>query len=113
MHVDDVVSALLLCGFNPNAKGNIFNISNDCLQEELVCAIAKVVGGSAPWVRIPESVARGAGRAFSRWPAFPLTQSRIDALVRRTRYPTDKIESYMGFRPQRDIISTIAEVFQG
>ncbi|UNM00450.1 NAD-dependent epimerase/dehydratase family protein [Stutzerimonas stutzeri] len=111
VHVDDVVAALMLCGFDDRAKGHIFNISNDCSQEQLVAAMAKALNVQAPWLRVPEWAMRFVVAAFSPVRGFPVSASRVDSLVARTRYPTDKLASVLGFRPRYEVADRIAEVF--
>jgi len=111
VHVDDVVAALMLCGFDDRAKGHIFNISNDCPQEQLVAAMAKVLNVQAPWLRVPEWAMRLVVAACSPVRGFPVSASRVDSLVARTRYPTDKLASVLGFRPRYEVADRIAEVF--
>lgn len=111
VHVDDVVYSLMLCGFDERAKGEIFNISNDCAQECVVNAMAEALNVSAPRMRVPEGVVRFVSAVFSGVKSFPISRSRIDALVARTRYPTNKIKIVLGYQPTRVVKETIAEVF--
>lgn len=111
VHVDDVVDALMLCGFDERAKGEIFNISNDCSQESLVDAMAKALHVPAPRLRVPEGMIRFVSAVFSGLKGFPISHSRINALVARTRYPTDKLRSVLDYQPSRDVKETISEVF--
>lgn len=112
VHVDDVVDALILCGCDSRAKGEVFNISNDCPQECLVEAIAEVLNVSAPKLRVPEGWVRLISNVFSGMKNFPVSRSRIDALVSRTHYPTDKLETVLGYRPRRNTRVSISEVFR-
>jgi nucleoside-diphosphate-sugar epimerase len=111
VHVDDVVDALMLCGFDERAQGEIFNISNDCAQEELVNAISTALGVPAPRLRVPESLMRFVAAIFSGMKASPVSRSRINALVARTRYPSDKLKRILGYQPTREVKETIVEVF--
>ena len=111
VHVDDVVDALMLCGFDERAKGEIFNISNDCSQVDIVNTIAKQFNVVEPTLRVPEGFIRLISVLFSKIKGFPLSHSRINALVARTRYPTDKLSSVLDYQPSRDVKDTIAEVF--
>jgi nucleoside-diphosphate-sugar epimerase len=113
VHVDDVVSAMLLCASNPSAKDQIFNISNDCYQDQLVCSMAAALGVADPWMRFPEMPIRFLASIFSFAKKFPLTASRIDSLVARTRYPSTKLEEVLAYKPERRIEKTIAEVISG
>lgn len=111
IHVDDVVTALMLCGFDDRAKGQLFNISNDCPQEQLVAAMARALNAPAPRLRVPEWVMRLVVGVFSHMRGFPVSVSRIDSLVARTSYPTDKLASMLGYSPRHKVTEKIAEVF--
>ena len=112
VHVDDVADALMLCGFNSLARGEIFNLSNDCLQEELVSAVACYFGVGCPVLRLPENFVRAIARAGGYLKGLPLTQARIDSLVGRTSYDCKKLEVMLGWRPRRVIHECIGEVFE-
>ena len=110
VHVDDVIEALMRCGTDHRAKGKIFNISNDCLLEEMVNGIASSFGVARPWLRLPESSVRVATHVISKFARIPLTQERINALVSRTRYPYLKLELELGFSPRISVPETFGEV---
>jgi len=112
VHVDDVVDALILCGFDSRAKGQIFNLSNDCDQTIVINALAESLGVPVPRLRFNESFVRFIAFIFSWLPTFPLKKSRIDALVGRTHYDTSKIESLLQFKPSRDVEKTIIDVIK-
>ena len=112
VHVDDVVEALVLCGLNETARNEIFNISNDCSQEILVEAMARELGVPTPRRRLPEWPLRLIARALSGIPGMPISSSRVDALVARTRYPTDKLDLLLNFIPRRSVNETIAEALK-
>jgi len=99
VHVDDVVRALLNCLGCEQAKNKTFILSNDCTQRELVGAIAAYYGVKPPVLVLPEKPLRILVRLL---PArrSPLTQDRIDALVRRTQYCTDHAADVLGFSPR-------------
>lgn len=110
VHVDDVVEVLRLCGTEQRAKGMTFNISNDCRLEEMIEGMAAALGVNKPQRRLPEAVVRMVVRVVSTVAALPLTQSRIDALVGRTRYPFRKLERELGFIPRRAVPDAMAEL---
>jgi len=97
VHVDDVVAALMKCAFEPMAKGQAYNLSDDCLLEELIQQIASALGVRPPRLRVPEVLVRTAVGILEGSLPIPLTRSRIDALVNRTCYPADKIAAELGF----------------
>ncbi len=92
VHVDNVVKALCLCGTKATARGRVYNISDHRTLEEFAGTIANELGVNPPKLRLPEPLARTGVRLFKWFPRFPLTQSRVDALVNRATYPIDRIE---------------------
>jgi len=105
-----VVKVLRLCGSDDRAKGQIFNVSNDCLLEEMVQGIACAFGVPPPRLRLPEWFVRSIVGVTSKVVPIPLTQQRINALVQRTRYPYYKLERELGFTPRKSVPSVIGEV---
>ncbi len=113
VHVDDVAAALVACAFHDAAAGRVFNLSSDCTWEALVTAIAGALRVRAPFARLPEWVARAAVNVVANVLPFPLTHSRISALVGRTTYPSTTIESVIGFRLARPMPHGIVDVVGG
>lgn len=111
IHVDDVVDALILCGERPSGRGQVFNLSNDCALSEIVNAVAVASGLRPPDLCVPERPLRLLVKLLSRIGRAPLTQSRINAMVIRTRYPTTQIEGVLGFKPAHAIPFAIATMF--
>jgi nucleoside-diphosphate-sugar epimerase len=103
VHVDDVARALVACASNPNAVGKVYNLSNDCHLADLVNAVADAYGRSRPHLVVPESLMRLLTHVFEGRSFWPLTSSRIDALVSRTRYPADLIRRELGFEFSRPV----------
>lgn len=113
VHVDDVVETLVRCAKDDRAKGEIFNLSNDCLLEEVIDSLAAAVGVRRPWLRLPESFVRFATHIIGKILPFPLTQERISALVMRTRYPYSKLARELGFTPRVAVPMVMGEVALG
>ena len=109
VHVDDVIAVLLRCGFDSRAQGQIFNLSNDCMLVDLVHGIAQELGVTPPRLRLPELLVRLAVSLASKLATIPLTRERINALVSRTRYPCDKLESMLDIKPEKPVPATIGE----
>jgi len=103
IHVDDVVDALALCGNDVQARGHIFNLSNDCMLSDIVIAVAKNAGITPPTLRIPKQPIRLLTKLFSLLGITSLTENRIDALIKRTRYPNQKLKEKLAFTPRRSI----------
>ncbi|PWE44716.1 nucleoside-diphosphate sugar epimerase [Pseudomonas prosekii] len=110
VHVDDVVSALLLCGFDKRAEGEIFNISNDCSLRELIEGIARSISVPAPFLRIPKFLIRSAVSILSIFTKGMITQERVNALTSRTRYPTTKLKQKLDFEPKKYVPDYIAKI---
>lgn len=111
VHVDDVVAALLLCAKEPAARGQIFNLSNDCLLSDIVEAIARAHGLPPPVLHLPQWLLRLVVRIFGRLIKLPLSLDRIDAMVKRTRYPIRKIVDTLGFSPRHNIPLAMVSLF--
>lgn len=110
IHLDDVVEALLLCGADLRARGQIFNLSNDCLLSEIVDAVSQASNVKSPTLCVPEKPLRLLVKLISSLTSIPLTQARIDSLVRYRFYPHAKIEQVLGFVPKHDIPDAIASM---
>lgn len=108
IHVDDVVDALVLCGNDVRARGHIFNLSNDCMLSDIVNAVAKNADITPPTLCLPEWPVRLLAKLFSLLGITSLTENRIDALIKRTRYPNQKIKEKLAFTPRRSIPETMA-----
>lgn len=98
IHVNNVVEGLLRCGTMQPAKWRIYDISDHCTMEHFIAVIANILGCTSPWLRIPEPIARLAGITLGRISGFPLTQSRVNALVNRSIYPISRIQQELGYR---------------
>jgi nucleoside-diphosphate-sugar epimerase len=98
VHVDDVVAALVLCGGDKRAAGEIFNLSDHCTVEEFVVEAARLLTTAPPAARVPRVLAKTVAMILSSLPGFPLTSDRVDALTRRVRYPIDKLAHTLEFR---------------
>jgi nucleoside-diphosphate-sugar epimerase len=111
IHIDDVVDALILCANDSRAKGQIFNLSNDCMLSDIVDAVSLKAGVNPPKLHVPERAIRIFVKFISLFVRLPLTPDRIDAMVKRTRYPNQKIKAILGFAPRHSIPETIAMMF--
>ena len=110
VHVDDVIDVMLLCATDPKASGEVFNVSNDCLFEEVIESMANAFSVSSPRVRMPEYLLRAVVCLMGKVIKLPITNERINALVSRTRYPTDKLKVVLGFQPKVNVVDAIGEI---
>jgi nucleoside-diphosphate-sugar epimerase len=113
VHRSNVVDALVVCGTSAAADGRIYNLSDWCTIEDFAAAIADALGRRRPLLRLPEPPVRAAVRAFGRLARLPLTESRVDALVNRSRYPIARIEQELGYGVAVPIADGIARMLTG
>lgn len=98
IHIDNVVEGLICCGTLQPAIGRVYNLSDHRTLEHFVGVIAAALGRSVPQLRMPEVIMRLAGITLGKLPGFPLTQSRVDALVNRSIYPISRIQHELSYR---------------
>jgi nucleoside-diphosphate-sugar epimerase len=110
VHVANVVDALVLCGTSAPAAGRIYNLSDWTTVEEFASAIADALGRPRPRLRLPERPVRLLVGPCSRLAALPLTDTRIDALVSRTRYSIDRIRRELDYAPRVSIAAGLADL---
>lgn len=110
IHVDNVVEGLICCGILQQAKNRVYNLSNYCTMEHFVEIIAAELGRSSPWLRIPKPIAQLAGRTLGKLPGFPLTLSRVGALVNRSSYPISRIQQELGYSQVMSIEDGLREL---
>lgn len=113
IHVEDVVSALLLCGTRQEANGKVYNLSNDCLLSELVDAVADTSGVDRPKLRVPEYSLRWIVKTIEPFLSLPITTSRIDALTSTAEYSIKKISDELSYRPKRSVPVSIVDFVRG
>lgn len=111
--VDNVVDALVLCGTHPAAAGKVFNVSDWTTVESFTAAMADALGVPSPRWRLPLAPVRGLARLAEWIPGSPLTVARVDALTGRARYPTDRIETELGFRHRQSLTEALNTLFRG
>lgn len=97
IHVNNVIDGLVRCGTMRLAQGRIYNLSDHCTIEHFVDVIADALGCASPWLRIPKSIAYLTGITLGKLSGFPLTRSRVDALVNRSIYPISRIQQELGY----------------
>lgn len=100
IHVDNVVDALVKCGSMPAARNHIYNISDYRTMEDFVAIISRALHKPVPSLRISESWARLIARMTVFIPNNPLTEQRVNAMVKRAIYSPAKLEAELGYRPR-------------
>ena len=112
VHVEDVVSALIQSSLNPCAINKVYNLSYDCLFEDVIKVIAHCIGVPPPSLRLPEFFIRGLLNLVPKNFNFPLTPSRLNSLVSRTSYPSSKIISELGFEFKREFPNSMTDLVE-
>ena len=108
VHVDDVARALIECQDAPS--GSVFNLSSDCLWDDLVGEIARLVGVRAPRLRLPLLPLKAALRALDGRIKLPITSSRLASLTNRSTYSSTRIIQDLGFTYSRPMPGGIEDV---
>jgi nucleoside-diphosphate-sugar epimerase len=105
-----MVEALMLCATRPEARGRIYNVSQNVTIEDLAGAIATALGRARRPPRVPEALARSAAQIARIIPAFPLTPARVDALTSRVEYRSARISRELGFRARKSVEDAVREL---
>jgi len=98
VHIADVVEALMCCGSDDKALGEVFNLSQSETVEKMITSFASGIGSDKKILRLPEIVVRVLVSVFGKIPKFPLTSSRVDALTGRCVYDSIKVQKILGFK---------------
>lgn len=94
--VSDVVSALHCMAKQGRPGVSEYIVSQSALLTEMIYGLAQGVEVKAPWLRLPEAVARSLGYVLEKI-GVPLTQARLDALTCRAEYSAERIKKDFGF----------------
>ncbi len=97
VHVNDVVSALMLCATSPKAAGKTYNVSDWTTIENMVQAMARGMNVLAPQRRLSLVAMMWIARLLQWIPRWPLTTGRVTAMSSRVRYSTDAITHDLGW----------------
>jgi nucleoside-diphosphate-sugar epimerase len=112
VHIQEVVDALILLSKKTESQNCDYNLSDYCTMEELVGYIAGALGRSAPNWRVPETAAHALARLTQWVPHNLLTVQRVNAMVKRARYSSTKIEQELGFRHRIPLSRGIPELVE-
>jgi len=103
VHINDVVSALMLCAENPEAEGKTYILSDSTKLDNMVNSISDGLKVRQPFLYIPKVVAQLIARLSYIIPNFPLTEERINVLTSHSVYSSSKIKSELGFSFERKL----------
>jgi nucleoside-diphosphate-sugar epimerase len=99
VHVDNVATALALCGSCDGAVGRIYNLSDQMPIEHLVAIVADEIGARRPTLRLPETPLRILASALGWLPGMPIAHRNLDALTQRASYASDRIRQELAYNP--------------
>jgi nucleoside-diphosphate-sugar epimerase len=97
VHVYDVVEGLVKCGRLAAAENRVYNLSDYLPLESFINIIASELHKESPTMRVPEAMARTIAKFTSLIPQNPLTEQRVNALVKRAKYSTQRIQDELNF----------------
>lgn len=97
IYVDNIVEGLICCGEKSEGKGEIYNLSDYCTIEKFVSIISENLDKPPPRLRFPGPVVGFASKVFEKIPGFPLSSSRVAALLNRSVYSIKKIQQELGY----------------
>ncbi len=99
VHVDNVATALVLCGSCDGAAGRIYNVSDQMPIEYLVAIVADEIGVRRPALRLPEAPLRILASILGKLPGMPLSHRNLDALTQHASYASDRIKQELAYDP--------------
>ena len=117
VHVDDVIQAAILAGESPAAVGQTYIITNGqpISTRRLFELICKELGKPVPGWSIPVSALRGLARTGdligrARGRRFIFDSDSLAKLTESACYSSEKAQRDLGFRPHRDLRSSLPEI---
>jgi nucleoside-diphosphate-sugar epimerase len=88
VHVADVARALIACG-DVRSRA-LFNRCSDCLWEDLISEITRLVAVRGPRLSLSSLPSRAAFRALEGLVRLPFTSNRLASLTNRSTYSTTR-----------------------
>ena len=117
VHVEDLADAALVAAEHPAAAGRTYIVSDrrDYSSRELYLAIRAALGREAPRWTTPAWLLRAGGvvgESLRRLgvSGFPLDARAVERLLGSACYRGDRIHAELGFTPERDLITSLAEM---
>lgn len=117
VHVDDVIQGLLLAAERPEARGNVYIITDGRVYStrQIYTAICAALGRPVPkWV-VPVSVLNIAaragdivGRVMGR--RFMLDSEMLEKLIGSACYSSEKINKELGYVPTRTLVDALPDM---
>jgi nucleoside-diphosphate-sugar epimerase len=118
VHVNDLVSGLLLLGTHPGAVGEIFILGGERYLKlsELAAMIAELAGVPAPWLRLPAKPFQLAGSLVEKLCVPlgiepPIYRRRVDFYTKSRAFSIEKARRMLGYRPEVKLRDGLRETF--
>lgn len=104
VHVDDVVSAMVICANQPKAYNQIFIVSNDCKLKDLVDKVAEaLLVPKTRWV-INDLFLRKFVDVVGKWIKMPISSAQVDVMMRQTYYSNKKIRKALDWSTSDSVL---------
>ena len=111
VHIDDVVSALIVLCLNLKARGEVYNLSNDCTVEATAEKMAEILGVSKPKIRMPIGLIHNPLKLFSTALKNKVHIPTFEILLRRTKIPSNKIRLELNFVFSKPMPESIKDLY--
>lgn len=111
VHIDDVVSALIALCFNLKARGEIYNLSNDCTVEATAEKMAEILGVCKPKIRLPIGLIHSPLKLFSSALKHKVHIPTFEILLRRTKISSNKIRLELDFVFSKQMPESIKDLY--
>jgi UDP-glucose 4-epimerase len=119
VHVEDLIRAAMLAADKPAANGKIYIVTDGRQYSirEMYVMMAATLGRKVPFWTIPAWVLGGVGHIGDlvgrvRGRHFPLDSAAVARLLGSACYSSRKIARELGYRPTRDLFSTLPEMVE-
>ncbi len=119
VHVEDAVRALLLCAVRPEARGQVYIVTDgrDYSSRELYDLIRRALGLGAPRWEVPLGLLRVGALGGDALAALGLNLPLNSANLRKLRgsawYCSARIHRELGFRPAHDLEENLPAILAG
>ncbi|MEO8584640.1 MAG: NAD(P)-dependent oxidoreductase [Acidobacteriota bacterium] len=110
VYIANLVEGLLACARRDPARPRVFNLSEALTVHRLMEIVGELTGVKQRPVSIPGPIAWLAAETLGRFPGFPLTPSRYEALTRMVEYPTERLKKETVYLPPMSVEDGVREV---
>jgi nucleoside-diphosphate-sugar epimerase len=112
IHVNDVAKAMILIASNSRSRNEIFNLSNDCSWEALIIHISSILNVSILPLRVPYKLIQIPVYSLKLIIGRFIHVPQFATFALRTKYSTQKIESYLNFKFTKPMPDSIDDLIK-